>query len=247
MFPLQDNIPSRKPPIATILIITLNGLVFAVELSLPKDVLEMLFSFFGLVPARLTAGGWWLHHPWIPAAGIGSFLTSLFLHGGWMHILSNMWILWIFGDNVEDRMGTVRFVLFYLLCGVLAGIVHILVHPNSTLPTIGASGAVAGVLGAYFLLYPAAQVVVFFPLFLFWPIFFVVPAFLYLGVWFLMQFFNGFLALLAVPGIDYVAWWAHIGGFLAGVILHPFFLASYRPPRRAYIEEYGTKGAWWIR
>jgi len=243
MFPLQDNIPSRRPQIVTILIIVLNCFFFAVELSLPKQVLEQLIGVLGIVPSRFTGGSWGLSL-YVTANSIWPFLTSIFLHGGWLHIISNMWILWIFGDNVEDRMGHLRFTVFYLICGISAGIVHVLTNPDSAVPTIGASGAIAGVLGAYFLLFPSARVVVFFPLFFFWPVFFVLPAFVYLGVWFLMQFLNGSLSLLSSSAAGYVAWWAHIGGFVAGIALHRLFVISGRPKTRAYIDEWDTRQAW---
>jgi len=161
-----------------------------------------------------------------------------------MHIISNMWMLWIFGDNVEDRTGSVRFLVFYLPCGVLAEVVHVLFNADPTVPTIGASGAIAGGLGAYIVLYPAAQVIVFFPLFISWPIYDVLPAFLNLGIWFLMQFFNGSLSLLAQSKAGSVAWCAQIGGFIAGIPLHPLFVASPRPKRRGYIDQFGGRGAW---
>jgi len=243
MFPIQDNIPHRRPPIVTVLIIVFNCLVFAVELSLPRDVLELTINVLGVVPRRFT-GGEWGTNILVTANNIWPFITSMFLHVGWMHIISNMWILWIFGDNVEDRMGSLRFFIFYMLCGVLAGVVHVLFNADSTVPTIGASGAIAGVLGAYFLLYPTAKVIVFFPLFLFWPIYYVLPAFVYLGIWFLMQFLNGSLTILAKSEIGYVAWWAHIGGFIAGMILHRLFVISNRSKRKAYIDEFGTRSAW---
>jgi membrane associated rhomboid family serine protease len=165
----------------------------------------------------------------------------MFLHSGWLHIIGNMWTLWIFGDNVEDRMGPIRFLFFYLLCGIAAGIVHSLTNPDSMMPAVGASGAIAGVLGAYFFLFPYARIVVLIPVFIF-PFFFEMPAVLYLGFWILTQVFSGTLALATPEQVGGVAWWAHVGGFIAGIILHFFFVKrGYRRPAR---DEYGIDNAW---
>ena len=222
MIPLRDENPSRTPPYVVWALILANALVFLLELSLPPDSLQVFFNLFGIVPARFT------HPEWARALGFPvddwwPFLTSIFIHGGWLHIIGNMWFLWIFGDNVEDRMGHGRFLLFYLLCGVLAGMAHLLTNPSSTVPAFGASGAIAGVLGAYLLFFPRARVLVLFPIVI-WPLFFVLPASLYLGIWFVMQFFSGTFSLLAPSHGGGVAWWAHIGGFLAGLTLAPFFI-----------------------
>lgn len=144
----------------------------------------------------------------------------MFLHGGWMHLIGNMWMLWIFGDNVEDRLGHGRYLLFYVLCGLAASWTHILLHPNSTVPAIGASGAISGVMGAYLLLFPRARVITLFPLF-FIPYFLELPAIVYLGAWFLMQLFSGAFSILAPGEGGGIAWWAHVGGFLAGALLGP--------------------------
>jgi membrane associated rhomboid family serine protease len=147
---------------------------------------------------------------------IFAFFSSMFLHGGWIHLLGNMWILWIFGDNVEDRLGRTRFVVLYLASGVAASLLHIFTKAGSQLPTIGASGAIAGVMGAYFRFFPTARVETIIPPFFFGPIF-VFPAVLFLGWWFLLQFFNGALSLgVRGTGFSGVAWWAHVGGFLFG-------------------------------
>ena len=145
MFPLRDTVPTRYPPLMTWTLIAANVLVFAWELMLPPEVREAFFYDFGIVPARF------IHPAWAQWAGLSAdnywpFLTHMFLHGGWLHIISNMWTLWIFGDNVEDRMGSVRFAIFYLLCGLAAGIVHLLTNPDSTVPTVAPAGAIAGVL-----------------------------------------------------------------------------------------------------
>jgi len=242
MIPIEDTIPSRNPPLALYAIIGLNVLAFAFELSLPPEDLEVLFYLLGIVPARYTHPAW---AEWIgfPVDDYWPFLTSMFLHAGWLHIIGNLWTLWIFGDNVEDRMGPLRFTLFYLACGLVAGIVHSLTNPNSVIPTVGASGAIAGVLGAYFLLYPNAYVIVMIPI-LFYPLFVEVPAFVYLLIWALTQVYSGTLALAGPSDVGGVAWWAHIGGFLAGVVLHRLFLRPRRAVRGWQPDEFGIIGAW---
>ncbi|MCS6952740.1 MAG: rhomboid family intramembrane serine protease [Bryobacterales bacterium] len=242
MLPIRDTIPSRNPPVTTWLLILANSIVFLFELMMPEPVLQRFFYTFGIVPARYTHPDWaWLAN--LPANDYWPFLTSMFLHGGWTHILGNMWTLWIFGDNVEDRMGPVRFLLFYLVCGVLAGLVHWFTHPNSTVPTVGASGAIAGVMGAYFFMFPTARVIVFFPV-LFLPVFFELPAVTYLAFWALSQVFSGTLALAVPEQVGGVAWWAHVGGFVAGVILHFAFARRGRRHRPLYRDECGIEVAW---
>ena len=159
-------------------------------------------------------------------------------------ILANMWTLWIFGDNVEDRMGPVRFTIFYLVCGSIAGLTQVLTNPDSTLPSLGASGAIAGVLGAYFLFYPTARLIVMFPIF-FFPFFFEVPAVFYLAIWFFAQLFSGTLALAGPQQVGGIAWWAHIGGFVSGMLLCWLFV---RGPRRIMQpDEAGMEWAWETR
>jgi len=240
MFPLRDTIPSRCPPVVTWMLILANCLVFLVELAMPEPVLRQFFYTFGIVPARYTHPEWavWVG---LPVDDYWPFLTSMFLHGGWLHLISNMWTLWIFGDNVEDRMGPVRYLIFYLICGLCAGLVHWWMNPNSTVPTVGASGAIAGVLGAYFVLFPLSRVIVVVPV-LFFPFFFEVPAVLYLGVWAASQFFSGTLALAAPQYVGGIAWWAHAGGFVAGAVLHKFFLR--RDYRRLQRDECWIERAW---
>ncbi len=240
MFPIRDTIPSRNPPIATWLLILINSLVFFFELGMPPQELEQFFRLFGLVPARFTHPGWAVFFG-LPADNYWPFLTSMFLHAGWLHIIGNMWALWIFGDNVEDRMGPVRFLIFYLLCGLAAALVQWFTNPNSTVPTVGASGAIAGVMGAYFFLFPYSRVVVLAPI-LFFPVFFELPAITYLGFWVLTQVFGGTLS--AVIPVGGIAWWAHVAGFAAGIALHFLFIRrgrAYRPPCR---DEYESEVAW---
>jgi rhomboid family protein len=242
MIPIKDTIPRSHPPVATLMIIVVNAAVFLFELMLPQDALQRFFYLFGIVPARFTHPDWasWVG---LPIDDYWPFLTSMFLHGGWLHILGNMWILWIFGDNVEDRMGPWRYTIFYLLCGLVAGYVHCLTNADSKLPTVGASGAIAGVMGAYFVLFPTSRVVVLLPV-LFYPLFFEVPAVVYLGIWVLMQFFSGTLSLAGGQQVGGVAFWAHVGGFVAGIVLQLVFVrrgGAWRPPSR---DEYHIEGAW---
>lgn len=218
MFPLRDNIPSRHKPVAVWLLLALNCVLFAVVLPLSPVREQGLFHLYGVVPARFFHPEWaaWQGYP---DGGVLAFLAHMFLHAGWLHLLGNMWTLWIFGDNVEDVMGPVRFLVFYVLCGLAALAVHMLTGPESTVPVVGASGAIGGVMGAYFFLYPHARVVTVFPILIF-PLIFEVPAVFFLGAWFMTQVFSGLLTSGAGGG---VAWWAHIGGFVAGMLLLRFF------------------------
>ena len=242
MLPIRDTIPSKNVPIGTWSIILVNAVVFMFELMMPEPVLQAFFYYFGLVPARYS-------HPefavWLglPIDDYWPFITSMFLHGGWLHIIGNMWTLYIFGDNVEDRMGTLRYLVFYFTCGIIAGLVHYFTNINSTLPTVGASGAVAGVLGAYFLLFPNARVITLIPLF-FLPIFVEIPAIIYLGFWALSQVFSGVLMLGLPEDVGGVAFWAHLGGFVGGMVLHWFFLKNKKQIRRLSLDELGLEGAW---
>jgi len=222
VIPIRDDIRTRRAPVVTWCLIAVNAVVFFYELSLAPAQLEQLFLVHGLVPARLTHPDW-ASQVGFPSGGLLTFVSSMFVHGGWLHILSNMWVLWIFGDNVEDEMGRVRFLVFYLLCGVVAGAVHWFASADSMLPTVGASGAIAGVLGAYFLLHPRARVLAVFPI-LFIPIFFWLPAILYLLIWFLSQLLESSASGLGAPEVGGVAVWAHIGGFVCGALIHRLFL-----------------------
>jgi len=227
MFPIRDTIPTRHVPFATWTLIALNVFFFLRELSLPPDASEQMIYLFGIVPARFTNPEWaaavCFPHSYV------AFVTTMFLHGGWLHIIGNMWVLWIFGDNVEDRMGPLRFVVFYLLCGIAAGVIHVITNPASRVPAVGASGAIAGVMAAYFVLYPRARVLAMFPIIIF-PVFFELPAWIYLGFWFLTQFFSGTLAIATHTQVSGIAWWAHIGGFATGILT---FWAFLRPRRAA--------------
>jgi len=225
MIPLRDTIRSRTFPIVTYFLIGLNVFVFLVENSLPVHKLDSLVVMYGIVPARL------IHSPF---TGFYTLFTSMFLHGGWTHLIGNMWALYLFGDNVEDVMGHLRFLIFYILAGVVAGLVHILFNPLSTVPTIGASGAIAGVMGAYFILFPRSTIITLVPLF-FLPLFIEIPAVVFIGFWFLSQFFNGTLSLVTPGVLGGVAWWAHVGGFAFGLFFHRLFMT--RRYRKVYPDE----------
>ena len=215
MIPLKDINPTKRFPIITILIISINILVFAYQLTLGEKI-EVFIYNFGVIPNTIYQA---IHSNLFKPFVFITLFTSLFLHGGWLHLGGNMLYLWIFGDNVEDKLGQVRFLLFYLICGIIASVLHIYIEPTSTIPTVGASGAIAGVLGAYLIMFPRARVVTLIPIFLFIQVS-ELPAFLILGLWFILQFFNGFLSLgYQTAGMGGVAWWAHIGGFITGILL----------------------------
>lgn len=246
MLPIRDTIPSHSPPVITWLLIAGNSLIFLFQLSLDPDDLERLFYIFGMVPARYTHPDWALALGF-PADDYWPFLTSMFLHGGWMHIIGNMWTLWIFGDNVEDLMGKSRFLIFYLLTGVLAGLVHWFTNQESTLPAVGASGAIAGVLGAYMILFPYSRIITVFPV-LFVPFFFQLPAVTYLALWFLSQVFGGTVTSLSSGNVGGIAFWAHVGGFVSGIVLHRLFLLPRRlRPHRFGPDEFFPEQAWMRR
>ena len=232
MIPFRDNIPSRRYPFVTVGLILANTLAFFYELSLSPQDLKALIDTSGVTPAHLSLAGQ------SPVGNLGIFFSSslsgMFLHGGWFHLIGNMWYLWIFGDNVEDCVGHLRFLIFYLLCGALASLAHIVFNLGSSIPSVGASGAVAGVLGAYLISYPFARVLTLIPLFLIWPVV-ELPAVLVLGFWFLVQLLNGTASVaVASETAGGIAWWAHIGGFLSGVVL--ILMLAKAPERRYYWE-----------
>ena len=219
MIPLRDVIPSRTTPFVTVTLIAINTLAFLYELSL-GDLLDRFIVDFGLVPAAFS---------WV------AVLTSMFLHGGLLHFGGNMLYLWIFGDNVEDRMGHGRFLAFYLLCGAVAGLTQTVFDPDSFIPMVGASGAIAGVMGAYFVLYPHSRIVTLLPFIVIQVI--EVPAILFLGIWFLMQFMSGIGSIADTAGGERaggIAFWAHVAGFAAGLVA----VFVFRRPERQKVE-------WW--
>ena len=202
MIPLRDVIPSRTTPFVTLTIIVLNAAAWLFEINLSSDVLPLFLRAYGVVPADVQ---------------VPTLVTSMFLHGSWSHVIGNMWYLWIFGDNVEDRLGHGRFIVFYFLCGIAAALGQVWMDPTSTLPTIGASGAIAGVMGAYFVLFPKSRVLTLIPLIIFWEII-ELPAIFLLGFWFVLQLVSaGALAGSANVGGG-VAFAAHVAGFITGLI-----------------------------
>jgi membrane associated rhomboid family serine protease len=221
VIPLRDSNPSSRFPVATVALIAVCTLVYLYEASLGREVRSFVAAF-GLTPGSVTYG--------LQAREIGffgalqPFVTSMFLHGGWLHLIGNMWFLWIFGDNVEDSLGSGRFLVFYLLVGLAAGAAHYFVQPSSAVPTIGASGAIAGVLAGYMVLFPHARVTTLVPLGIFLQVM-ELPAVVLIGLWFALQIGSGLLSLGWAGGG--VAWWAHVGGFLAGIVLVRLFV-----PRR---------------
>jgi membrane associated rhomboid family serine protease len=261
MIPFRDNIPSQRFPALTLVLISLNALLYLFEFGLSVADRERFVYRFGLIPREFQIVGQGPEPVPVPpiqivrdgqvflivpavatqelegtlAGAAVPLFTSMFLHGSWWHLIGNMWFLWLFGDNVEDRLGRGRFVFLYLLSGFAAGGVQVLINWGDTTPMIGASGAVAGVLGAYMVTYPHARVLTLVPFFyFFWPVV-ELPAFVLLGLWFLMQFLQGTIAL-ATPASGGVAWWAHVGGFVTGMVLMK--LIAPEPP--------GRRGPTWI-
>lgn len=216
MIPLKDNIPAQRVSFVTAALIGLNVAVFIYLLVHGRRRDILLFAPYSLIPGKIASG---------PDSHISlsertiPFLSYMFLHGSWLHLVGNMWSLWMFGDNVEDRLGHLRYLLLYLLCGVAAACLHVLLNLGSRLPTVGASGAIAGVMGAYFILYPRARILTLIPLLVIFPVI-EIPAYLFLGAWFFVQFANAsfgfFSGAKALAGI---AWWAHVGGFVTGIVL----------------------------
>ena len=212
MIPIGDNVPRSRVPLITWTLILLNVLIYFWQSQLSEMEMVEFFYSFGVVPRILLTAD---------SGRIWTLFTSMFLHGNIGHLIGNMWILGLFGDNVEDRMGRFSLLVFYILTGIFAGIVHILVNPASMVPTIGASGAIAGVMAGYFFLFPLARVTAIIPIFIF-PYFIRVPSFIFIGIWFVTQLYYGALAL-EVTSFGGIAWWAHIGGFLFGSLTYRFF------------------------
>ena len=210
MIPIRDKIPSSSFPVVNTALIVLNVLVFFYEVGLGRETQEFIYNW-GLIPAELGRAGLF--------GQIYPFFTSMFLHGGWLHVIFNMLYLYIFGDNVEDRMGHFKYLVFYLLAGLCAALAQVLINPSSSVPMVGASGAIAGVLGAYFVYFPKSRILTLLPVFYFIQLV-EIPALAFLLIWFIIQFLSGVTSMLvSTQEVGGVAWWAHIGGFAAGFIL----------------------------
>lgn len=233
MIPIRDTIRSNSYPVVNTAIIALNVILFIIELTQGEGLNRFIYTY-GLVPAKYT----------IPAISayftLGqqmlSFLSFMFLHGGFFHLLGNMWSLYIFGDNVEDRLGPFRYLLFYLLCGFASGLSHLLINYHSQVPTIGASGAIAGVMGAYMILYPKSRILTLIPIFFFFQ-FVEIPAVFFLGIWLLFQI----LSAASTAGQGGIAWWAHIGGFIFGIIFLKIFLSFKERPAEKTMQRITKK------
>jgi len=231
MFPIRDDQPRYSTPYITWFLIAINILVYLFQASLDPRSYELFARQFGVVPSHLS--GFLAGSPKYPLVAIVvPYFTSMFLHAGWLHVLSNMWYLYIFGDNIEDYLGHFNYLVFYVLCGLLAMATQVAVYPNSNLPTVGASGAIAGILGAYFILYPRARVLTWFFVFVLY-----LPAWIVLGEFFVLNFFSGAETLSnARAGRDVggVAVWAHVGGFVAGLVMVKLFPERSRRTPYAY-------------
>lgn len=254
MLPWSTSVATRGAPFVTWTLIAINAILFLFEISLSQPALDAFLMENALVPARYA------HPDWARAAGLDPsdplpFLTNTFLHGGWAHVILNMWTLLIFGPALEDRMGGLRYLGFYLACGVAASVAHMLANPDSQIPALGASGAIAGLMGAFMRLFPLSRVIVVVPI-LFIPLFFEFHAFFFIGFWMAIQVFQGVLGIFGPNDMGGVAWWAHIGGFAAGwvtirwISLDP---SRYRPPQRdegrhGFLPDgrrrYAKKGPW---
>jgi membrane associated rhomboid family serine protease len=231
MLPIKDDQPNYSTPYVNWFLIALNILIFLFQATLDPRSSELLARQFGEVPAHLAAFLAGSHRYSVPQVVL-PFFTSMFLHGSWMHVLGNMWFLFIFGDNVEDYLGHFKYLVFYLVSGLIAMATQVAINPHSTVPTIGASGAIAGVLGAYFILYPRARVLTWFFVFIVY-----IPAWFVLGEWFVMQFLYGTASLSAAQAgrdLGGVAFWAHVGGFVAGMVMIKVFPERSRRSPYAY-------------
>jgi membrane associated rhomboid family serine protease len=224
MIPLRHTHPPTRPPTVNRALVVANVIVFAAQLFMGQ-MTERIIQTFGYMPARLLAPEAFGYAPWEVAI---TLVSSLFLHGGFVHLIGNLIYLWVFGGAVEDDLGHVRYLFFYIACGAVGSLTHTLLFAASTVPSIGASGSIAGILGAFLILRPNARIVTLFPLVVYWAMA-EIPALLFLPVWFGMQFFSGFLSLQAARGtqeVAGVAWWAHVGGFLFGMIVAGVFKAT---------------------
>ena len=233
MIPIRDTQPSSTRPVVTYVFIALNIFVFLLQFGAGINNEHILYTY-GLVPAKYSVESVSAYFSFFNH--IISLFTYMFLHGGFLHFAGNMLFLLVFGDNVEDYLGHFRYTVFYILCGLISGLCHFAINPLSRVPTIGASGAIAGIMGAYFLLYPRSKILTIIPIIII-PFFIEIPAFIFLGGWFLIQFYN----VAGQGGASQIAWWAHIGGFIAGMALIRFnrYLPETKQSRR--IQKYTQK------
>ena len=219
MIPLKNLDPRRSVPVLTIVLIVANFLVFFHQVSLAPKAADAFIFQYGLVPARISLFLAGSRHVNASDALLPLF-TCMFLHGGWLHIIGNMWFLWIFGGNVEDRLGPALYLVFYMVCGLFSGVTQTIFSWGSHIPSVGASGAIAGVLGAYIVFFPRSRILTLVPLIVFWFLA-RIPAVVFIGLWFVLQFFSGLSSLSAANSAEMggVAWWAHVGGFIMGALL----------------------------
>jgi membrane associated rhomboid family serine protease len=228
MIPIRDNILCNTRPYVSWGIMLICTVIFILMKMMPDETQRQLTYLYGMVPIRYSNPSWSAAFG-LPSDNYLSFLTNLFLHGGWVHLIINVWFMWIFAKSIENRMGHIKFLVFYLWCGLFATFVQWYFEPDLTIPVVGASGAIAGVLGAYFFMYPYARIVIWLPLF-FLPIFFELPAIAFLGFWVIIQLQNATASLVFDDIALTVAWWAHLGGFLAGALLYPLFINDVDAP-----------------
>lgn len=231
MIPLRQTVPHATTPVTNRGLVIANVLIFIAQLFM-GPMTERIIQTFGYIPARLLHPAAFHYQPWEVAI---TLVTSLFLHGGFVHLFGNMIYLWVFGGGIEDEMGRVKFFFFYIACGAAGSITHTVLFPQSAIPSIGASGSIAGLLGAFLVLRPHARIVTLFPLVVYWAMA-EVPAIVFLPVWFAMQFFNGFLSLEAArraQEVAGIAWWAHVGGFVFGMVVAALYRVSRKAPARA--------------
>jgi len=231
MIPLKDNAPREGTPFVLWVLVAINGLIFLFEDSLSPAALGRFIRLYAVIPVRYHLFHWTSFLE-LPARRYFALVTYMFIHGGWLHVIGNMWFLWIFGASVEDRVGHLRFLIFYLLCGIGSVLAYMTLAPGSAIPTLGASGAISGIMGAYIILYPTARVLTLIPVF-FLPLLVQIPAIFFVGIWFIFQVLAGTMSFLT-PRIDGgVAWWAHAGGFVIGMLLLPLFRERSRESSRS--------------
>ena len=228
MIPIRDTIPSKNYPVVNNTIIGLNVVIYLLQLAQGTELDRFIFMY-GLVPARYSVPQ--ISDYFSTGQQLFALLSFMFLHGGFWHLLGNMWSLYIFGDNVEDRMGRISYFFFFIISGLIASFTHYMLYRSSTAPAIGASGAISGVMAAYMFLFPRSKILSFVPVF-FIPLLIPIPAFIFIAIWFIGQVFNGTYTLLFSPTATGIAFWAHIGGFLGGLLLYRLFLSRKRKRKK---------------